>query len=304
MLILMPLYMKFIATITPGDADFIIQTQAQADSYSAIIGDKPYIARHIANTHTMFNIINVLVFLPFVGLLAKLSTLLVRGEDDSDNMQVKFIDSRVLNTPPIAIGQARRETLRMARIALEMVEKTNQFLEDGDSKHLRELEKREEMVDLLQREITDFVVQLSQRSISIQTSEAIASLMYMVNDLERIGDHCENLWQLGIRKFEGKIYFSEIGDNEIATIASKALEFLQYIVDAMEHQDRKIGPKSIELEDEIDDLERKLRMNHINRLNTGECSVQPGLVFIDILHNFEKIGDHTFNISEAILGQK
>jgi len=304
MLLLMPLYMKFISSITPGDADFVILTQAQADSYSALIGDKPFIARHIANTHTMFNVINVLIFLPFVGLLAKLSTLLVRGDDDADNMQVKFIDSRVLNTPPIAIGQARRETLRMAKIALEMVEKTNQFLEDGDSKHLHELEKREEMVDLLQREITDFVVQLSQRSISTQTSESIASLMYMVNDLERIGDHCVNLWQLGIRKFEGKIHFSEIGDNEIATISAKTHEFLQYIVVAMEHQDQKIGPKSIELEDEIDELERTLRMNHINRLNTGECSVSPGLVFIDILHNFEKIGDHTFNISEAILGQK
>jgi phosphate:Na+ symporter len=304
MLILMPLYMKFISAITPGDADFVIMTQAQADSYAAVIGDKPYIARHIANTHTMFNVINVLVFLPFVGVLAKLSTMMIRGEDDSDSMQMKFIDIRVLNTPPIAIGQARRETIRMAKIALEMVDRTNQFLEDGDTKHILELEKREEMVDLLQREITDFVVQLSQRSISIQTSESITSLMHMVNDLERIGDHCENLWQLGLRKFEGKISFSEIGDNEISTIAAKTHDFLQYIVEAMTHQDQKIGLKSIEFEDEIDELERTLRMNHINRLNTGECSVQPGLVFIDILHNFEKIGDHTFNISESILGRK
>jgi phosphate:Na+ symporter len=219
MLILMPFYMKFISSITPGDADFVIQTQVQAESFAAAIGDKPYIARHIANTHTMFNIINVLVFLPFVGLLAKLSTLIIRGEDESDRMQVRCIDSRVLNTPPIAIGQARRETLRMAQIALEMVDRTNQFLEDGNMKCIRGLEKREELVDLLQKEITSFVVQLSQRSISTQTSESIGSLMHMVNDLERIGDHCENLWRLGIRKFEGKISFSEVGENEIAAIS-------------------------------------------------------------------------------------
>ena len=303
-LLLLPFYMKFISSITPGDADFIIQTQAQAESFSAAIGDKPFIARHIANTHTMFNIINVLIFLPFVGLLAKLSTLLVRGKEESDSLQVKFIDSRVLNTPPIAIGQARRETLRMAQVALEMVDRTNQFLEDGDQKRISGLEQREELVDMLQKEITDFIVQLSQRSISIQTSESIGSIMHMVNDLERIGDHCENLWRLGLRKFEGKISFSEIGENEIAEISGKAREFLQYVVDAMEGQDQTIGPKAMEYEDEIDDLERSLRMNHINRLNTGECAVKPGLVFIDILHNFEKIGDHTFNLSEAVLGQK
>ena len=303
-LLLLPVYMKFIVSITPGDADFVVQTQAQAQSFSAAIGDKPYIARHIANTHTMFNIINVLVFLPFVGLLAKLSTLMIRGGEDAATLQVKFIDSRVLNTPPIAIGQARRETLRMAQIALEMVDATNQFLEDGDMKSISGLEKREELVDLLQREITDFVVQLSQSSISTQTSESIASIMHMVNDLERIGDHCENLWRLGIRKFEGKISFSEVGEGELLAISGKAREFLQFIIDAMETQDQSIGPQAIEYEDEIDDLERSLRMNHINRLNTGECAVQPGLVFIDILHNYEKIGDHTFNISEAILGQK
>ena len=303
-LLLLPVYMKFIVSITPGDADFVVQTQAQAQSFSAAIGDKPYIARHIANTHTMFNIINVLVFLPFVGLLAKLSTLIIRGGEDVATMQVKFIDSRVLNTPPIAIGQARRETMRMAQIALEMVDATNQFLEDGDMKSISGLEKREELVDLLQREITDFVVQLSQSSISTQTSESIASIMHMVNDLERIGDHCENLWRLGIRKFEGKISFSEVGEGELLAISGKAREFLQFIIDAMETQDQSIGPQAIEYEDEIDDLERSLRMNHINRLNTGECAVQPGLVFIDILHNYEKIGDHTFNISEAILGQK
>ncbi len=304
MLILFPLYLKFIASMTPGDADFVIQTQAQAESYGAAIGDKPYIARHIANTHTMFNIINVLVFLPLVGVLAKLSTLIIRGEDESDNMQVKFIDSRVLNTPPIAIGQARRETQRMAQIALEMVDQTNQFLEDGDLKRISGLEKREELVDLLQKEITDFLVQLSQRSISSQTSELIGSLMHMVNDLERIGDHCENLWQLGMRKFEGKISFSGVGETEMATISGRAKEFLEFVVNAMETQDQTIGPKSMEYEDSIDDLERQLRMNHINRLNTGECSVQPGLVFIDMLHNFEKIGDHTFNVSEAVLGEK
>lgn len=304
MLLLFPLFLKFVSAITPGDADFVIRTQAQANSFSAAIGDKPYIARHIANAHTLFNVINTLIFLPLIGVLAKLSTIIIRGQDEVDNLQVKFIDNRVLNTPPIAIGQARRETERMAKITLKMLEKTTRFLEDGDVKKINGLEKREELVDMLQKEITDFLVKLSQHSISTETSEEIGSLMHMVNDLERVGDHCENLWQLGLRKVEEKVTFSEIGENEIATIGDKTKEFLRFIVESIETADSSIAAKAIEYEDAIDDMERTMRINHITRLNTGECAVQPGLIFIDLLHNFEKIGDHAFNVSEAILGEK
>jgi len=304
-LLLFPVFLHLISAITPGDADFIIQTQAQADSFSAAIGDKPYIARHIANTHTMFNVLNTIIFLPMIGLLAKMATLIVRGREDAEQLQVKFIDNRVLNTPPIAIGQARRETQRMAKTALEMLERTTLFLEDGDLKRIRGLEEREELVDILQREITDFLVKLSQKSISKETSESIASLMHMVNDLERVGDHCENLWRLGLRKQEGKICFSGVGDSEISEIAEKTKDFLCYVVEAMDHpEDPTIAVKSMAYEDAIDEMERTLRLNHIARLNTGECAVQPGLIFIDMLHNFEKIGDHIFNVSEAILGEK
>ena len=304
MLLLMPLFMKFVSAITPGDADFVIQNQAQAASFGAELGDKPYIARHIANTHTLFNIINTIIFLPFIGVLAKLSTLVIRGEEDYADLRVKFIDDRVLNTPPVAIGQARRETMRMAQIALEMLEETNQFLQDGDFKRIRGLEKKEELVDTLQRDILDFLVKLSQKSISTQTSETLGSLMNMANDLERIGDHCENIWNLGIRKFEGKISFSNHGEAEVASIAEQARDFLKFVITAMENEDKTIGVRAIEYEDTIDELEERLRKNHIDRLHTGECAVQPGLIFIDILHSYEKIGDHTYNVAEAVLGKK
>lgn len=304
MLILLPVFMQLISSLTPGNADFVIQTQAQAVSFAAEIGDKPYIARHIANTHTLFNVINAIIFLPFIGFLAKISTLMIRGEETHDDFQMKYIDDRVLNTPPVAIGQARRETRRMAQIALEMVEETNLFLNDGDFKRIRSLEKKEEQVDILQREILRFLVKLSQKSISAKTSETISTLMNMADDLERIGDHCENIWQLGIRKVEEKIAFTHLGEKEVGMIAQKTCNFLQFVIAAMDGGDQTIGAKSIELEDEIDALEKRLRSNHIARLNTGECTVSPGLIFIDILNNYEKIGDHTYKLSEAIIGEK
>lgn len=304
MLLLFPFFIQFISSITPGDADFTVQTQQQAQALGAAIGDKPYIARHIANTHTMFNIVNTLVFLPLVGLLAKLATLIIRGKEEEMEFHLKFIDNRVLNTPPIALGQARSETKRMAQISMEMLDETLAFLRDLDDKRIASLEKKEEAVDLLQKEITDFLVALSQQSIAQETSRNIASLMHMVNDLERVGDHCENLWQLGLRKKSQKIVFSEIAMQEIEDIAGKTRDFLAFVVSAMERRDTTIKQKAMAMEDAVDHLELSLRNNHISRLNTGECAVLPGLIFIDMLHNFEKIADHTFNVSEAVIGEK
>lgn len=305
MFILFDFFSGFVDSITPGDPNLMVTTAAEAEMYGVAVGDSPYIARHIANTHTFFNIVNTLVFLPLIGLLAKLSTLIIRGgEPEVEELQVRYIDKRVLNTPPIALVQARSETRRMAQISLEMLEKTNQFMLDGKVKRIAGLEKREELVDLLQKEITDFLVALSQKSITPETSRDIASMIHMVNDLERIGDHCENLWRLIQRKIDNKISFTEIGSREIVEMADKTREFLQFVVDAMEERDQSIGPKAMAYEDTIDDMEKLLRNNHIARLNTGECAVKPGLIYIDMLHNLEKIGDHSFNVSEAILGEK
>ncbi len=304
MLAFFPFFLNFISSITPGDADFVIQTQDQVARMGGELGDKPFIARHIANTHTMFNIINTLIFLPLVGLLAKLSTVVIRGSDEEMEFHLKYLDNRVLSTPPIALAQARSETRRMAQIAQEMVDETLRFLQDNDTKRLPPLEKKEDLTDVLQKEITDFLVSLSQKSITQETSREVASMMNMVNDLERVGDHCENLWTLNQRKLDQKITFSEVAMGEIAEISTLTSEFLATIIVALEEKDTEVYDEAYRLEDDIDDLEEKLRNNHIKRLNTGECTVNSGLIFIDMLHNFEKIGDHTFNLAKAVVGKK
>ena len=304
MLVFFKFFTGFITSITPGDADFVIQTQEQVVRMGGEIGDKPFIARHIANTHTMFNIVNTMIFLPLVGILAKLSTMVIRGRDEEMEYHLKYLDNRVLNTPPIALAQARSETRRMAQVAQEMVDETLAFLQDNDLKKLPALEKKEDLTDVLQKEITNFLVSLSQTSITQESSREVASMMHMVNDLERVGDHCENLWLLSQRKLEQKITFSEIAMNEIAEISEITKNFLARIVRALEEKDVGVYDEAHELEDAIDDLEERLRNNHIRRLNTGECTVTSGLIFIDMLHNFEKIGDHTFNLAKAVVGKK
>lgn len=304
MLVLLPYFVEFVNAITPGDADLVVTTQQQAHEFGLAVGDKPYIARHIANAHTLFNIINTLVFLPIIGVLANLATRLVPGKDSQLDFQLKYIDSRVLNTPPLALSQARSETNRMALLALECVDETLQFLDKADLRMLESLRKKEDLLDLLQREIIDFLVAISQRPISQEASREISSLMHVVNDLEKIGDYCENLWQLGERRIEQRIGFSSVAEAEVVDLAQKTREFVSFIQKAFERRDQTIIEKAQFMENQIDTLEAQLRDNHIQRLNTGECSVNPGLIFIDMIHNFEKIGDHTHSIARAIIGKK
>jgi phosphate:Na+ symporter len=304
MLVFFKYFLHVVSAITPGDADFVVQTQEQMARMGGELGDKPYIARHIANTHTMFNIINTIIFLPLVGVLAKLSTLVIRGRDEDVEFHLKYLDNRVLNTPPIALAQARSETRRMAQVAQEMVDETLLFLQDNDLKRIPGLEKKEDLTDILQKEITDFLVALSQQSITEESSREVASMMHMVNDLERVGDHCENLWNLCQRKLDQKITFSEKAMQELAEISDLTKNFLATTVTALENKNTGIYNEAQRLEDAIDELEEGLRNNHIRRLNTGECTVNSGLIFIDMLHNFEKIGDHTYGLAKAVVGKK
>jgi phosphate:Na+ symporter len=192
----------------------------------------------------------------------------------------------------------------MGQIAQEMVDETLRFLQDNDLKRIPDLQRKEDLTDILQKEIADFLVALSQKSINQEASQEIASMMNMTNDLERVGDHCENLWTLNQRKLEQRITFSEVAMNEIADISALTSSFLAEIISALNDNNSGIYDEAHRLEDAIDDLEEKLRNNHIKRLNTGECTVNSGLIYIDMLHNFEKIGDHTFNLAKAVVGKK
>jgi phosphate:Na+ symporter len=192
----------------------------------------------------------------------------------------------------------------MAHLTLEMLDETMDFFRDGSLKRLPDLEKKEEIVDLLQKEITDFLVNLSQKSITQDMSRDVASMMHIVNDLERVGDHCENLWKLSSRLRDLKQALSGVATQEIEELALKTRDFLAFIVDALDRSDTSIKSKSSYMVGVVDELEETLKNNHISRLNTGECSVQQGLIYIDMLHSFSKIGSHAFNVSKAVVGEK
>lgn len=294
-------FLQVVAFFTPGDADLVIQSAEQTRQLGMNIGEKPFIARHIANTHTFFNVLNVIVFLPLIGTLARISTRVIRGHENINKLQIQFIDNRVINTPTVAMNQAWRECLRMAQTAHEMLRITNDFIKTEQVGKYQELQHREALLDYLQKEITNFLVAISQQAISAQIAHRLAVLVHMANDLEKIGDYCEKLWSLGRKKTETRTIFSSTGSNELIDISGKTENFLCELIESLQTKNHDFVSTALQYENEIDHLEEVYRNHHIERLNTGECSVKPGMIFIDMLHNYEKISDHAYHIALAVL---
>ncbi|MGQ9843624.1 MAG: Na/Pi cotransporter family protein [Spirochaetota bacterium] len=290
-------FIPFVDWLVPGNP------------YSDILAVRSkVIADHLAAFHTCFNVINTIVFLPFVNMIAKLSTKLApRPEGEKDEFHLKYITTAIVSTPTININQARLETKRMCGIVLKMFDMVMDVFHHPKEKLGTEVEqiiKLENLTDHLEKEISGFLVSILQNNISYEQSEEVSSLLHTVNELERIGDNCESLLKLIRRKYEQKIEFSDDAVKGIDEIASKVREFLVLLNSNITIRNKDIMADSKFLEDRIDELRSELRKGHVNRLNEGVCDVNAGLIFIDLLSKFEKIGDHAFNVAESISGAR
>ncbi len=303
-LLIMPYFVKLIDFLTPDNADFIIKTTHDAQKFGLNIGDKPYIARHIANAHTLFNVFNAILFLPFVRTLGKTVTWMVPEKAEDFEYHLRFLDNSVLNPPSIALEEARNETNRMAQETYLMLVSSANLLFKYNSDKIDEIKKSEQVVDILQREITKYLTKISQQPITPEIAKEITSIIHMVNNLERIADHAEGMAYLTKRKVENNLSFSDTAINEIREIAGETKKFLRLLTTGIKDKGYKVLDEARNLENTINELEDKARDHHIERLNQGKCSVDSGLIFIDLLTNLEKIGDHCYNIAEALSGIK
>ncbi|MCX8123311.1 MAG: Na/Pi cotransporter family protein [Spirochaetes bacterium] len=295
MFIFHKLFVPFVDWLVPGNP------------YSDILAVRSkVIADHMAAFHTAFNVINTIVFLPFVDVLAKLATKLApKPEGEKDEFHLKYITTALVATPTININQARLEIKRMCGIVLEMFDMVMEVFHHPKEKlgtQVEQIIKLENLTDHLEKEISNFLVNILQNNISYEQSEEVSSLLHTVNELERIGDNCESLLKLIRRKYEQGIEFSDEAVKGIDEIAVKVREFLVLINDNITIRNKDIMSDSKFLEDRIDELRNELRKGHVNRLNEGICDVNAGLIFIDMLSKFEKIGDHAFNVAESISG--
>ena len=257
---------------------------------------------YIAVSHSAFNVINALVFLPFIGALEKASIWLVPKRKGAVEMGTQYLEKHLLDTPPIALEQARKETIRMLDLALTSVCNAVRSFFDNDKRPLKTIQNLEQAVDNLQSEITQYLVELSQREISLEESEGLPVLIHNVNDIERIGDHSENIMELSERKIEERLPFTAEAVEGLSAMWREVKDMAGEVKDALEGGDRSLAEKALEREQRINDFQEKLKQEHVERLNKGMCDTRAGLVFIDLVDELEKIGDHLTNIAQATIG--
>lgn len=256
--------------------------------------------RQIANAHTIFNITNTIIQLPFAGLLVALVTKLIPGEEDEDETKLKFLDKRILETPTIAVVQIINEILRMGDIARENVNMSVDAIINNDEKLIGEVYAKERVLNELEKRITEYLLEVSNSPISAEQSNRVLSLFNTVHDVERIGDHAENLVELAQFKIDNKIKFSDMAIEELREIYETVDNCLEKAFIALKTDDEKFVKEADIHERKVDMLRDKFRDSHIKRLNNRECQINAGVIFLDILTNLERIGDHGVNIAEIV----
>ncbi len=287
---------------------FVTSNIMQFGPPDLIIGDeRPNIARYIANAHTLFNVVNAFIFLLFLPYLVKVATWITpykKMAEFDELHHIKYLDNKFVDTPSVALSQARAEIIRMGRAVQVMYDDVINAIEERKLKELSKWRKREDAIDILQREITQFLVKVMQKPIVPEESKEISSLMRMTNNLERTGDEIENIAELIEELIEQNLHFSGGGAQDYNSIAVEVRKFMDFVVEAIRLDDKGIMPRAQEMEERINQMRDDMKGNHIMRLQSGACTVDPGLILVDMLTAFEKIGDFCYNIAQAVTGIK
>lgn len=260
-------------------------------------------ARQLANAHTLFNVMNTLLLLPFAGVLVFLSKKILPVTDDEIKLRtgIKYLDDRILETPSIAIVQVLKEVLHMGNVAFESYTSAVDSLIKSDYKKALDTFQLEKSINMMEKAIASYLISLSNKEISPKQREIIDGLFSTINDIERVGDHADNLAELGMYKHENNLFFTTIAIEELELMTSRVSKSYKEALSALYTGDYSIAQRVVEREGEIDLMERNYRREHIRRLNEGLCSPEAGVIFLDIISNLERIGDHASNIALAIL---
>lgn len=259
----------------------------------------------IAFAHGSFNVANTIIQFPLIGAWAYLVTKLIPGEDVTIEYKPKHLDYHFIEqSPAVAIGQAKEEVIRMGDFSIQGLNETYKYLKTGNKKHAETGYQLEDAINNLDRRITDYLIEVSSVSISPIESARHITLMETVRDIERIGDHFENIIELIDYRDVNKVVLTEDAMDDLSNMFTLTIETVQKAINSLDTNDMDSARMVAQQEDLIDKMERTFRKNHIMRLNEGKCTVQGGMVFVDIVSNLERIGDHAVNIAEAILGKR
>lgn len=261
------------------------------------------IAPCIALAHTIFNVANSGIFLPIAGLLEKLVVRLVPERPGDAAARPVILEEHLLDTPEIALEQVKREIIRMAKTAKEALMRSVNGIINDDRMNLESIRPIEDFIDSFQLQITSYLSALSSRHLSDEISIELPVLLHTVNDLERIGDHAVNIVEIAERKIEQKLSFSNSALAEAEQLRKEIDQMFGNIIAALENNDIKAAKTAVLTnENNLNKMQIDFRRSHVQRMSEGICSAEAGLIFIDLVDNVEKTGDHLTNIAQAIIG--
>jgi len=257
---------------------------------------------HIALAHSVFNIFNTfVVFLPAISILEKVAIRLTPGKDRGVVTAPNLLEKHLLDTPPLAIDQVLRETVRMVETAREAIRCAATAFFSGNMRLKADVSTNEESLDSFQHDITQYLVELSQRTLEEVESEKLPVLLHSVNDLERIGDHAENLMELAEKKKEQRLRLSRFATEELKRMVETVDDMLVHVSGALSKYDAEEAKRALKCEDDLNRMQIEFRASHVDRLNKGVCLPLSGIIFLDFVDNVEKVGDHLTNIAQSVL---
>lgn len=284
-LFVIPLYTKFIIFISPTGQEVDV------------------ISRQVANAHLMFNVIATILWLPFIFVLVKIVTKLIRGEDAVKPIsEPLYLDYKVIETPLFAIHLAAQEILRIADITSEMIGQAREAFLLNSYKAVYKVEELEEVVNNVQEQTVKYLSSLfGMDSLTEKQAMEISAYIHIASDIEHIADQCTNISEFAADKIKGGYDFSDTAVAEL-TVSFDQIEYMmKTTLNALRTGDRILANDVLEQEKEVNQMEARLRKNHMKRLNERKCSPEFTVIYTDMIHNLEKIGDYCTNIAESVL---
>ena len=272
------------------------------DFFMGISGNEA--GRMIANANSIIKVCQVLLMLPFTPLLVKATYFIIRGNDEEDKkFELAYISSKHAMSPTTAVLQAVREMERMAQMAETNLIRAMNTLVTRDQKEIDEVYRVEENINFLNKEITNYLVHLNQASLPTSDVMRIGALFHVVNDIERIGDHAENVADSAVQMTNDNVTFSKQGELDLSEMLDMVLKILDESIEMFAKNDLQHLQEIIDIENSIDQEERDLQQKHVERLTRNECTPEAGMIFSDLVSGLERVADHATNIAFSILDE-
>ncbi len=262
------------------------------------------VPHQIANIHTIFNVVTTIILFPMIGLFEKVVLKLIPGKDITVHKNALYLDSRLINTPSLSLEQAKKELLRIIKIAQTMLNLSFERLYKRDLVIEKKVLDREAAVDSITEDIIRYLTKISQKSLGLRLSNKLTNLLHIAYDAERAGDHAESILYLILVKEENKMAFSKIAFEQMGLAQDKVNHLFNSLISGIENSSLSKLKKCEKIESEIDLLVKEIRTSHLKRLQKGECVPLSGVVFADIILHLERTGDLLYGISRNLLNIK